>query len=176
MTKTSPSKLKAPWWSALVERIRGYHPAADKALLAKLQQWVTAPPEPNNCPRLPLHPLPLCSNNTQKGHGIDTLKAEPPLLLCPAEIANVLVDLRMDPASIAAGMLLEGMTSHRFSLEEVRRAFGDDVAFLMEGVAKISLVSSRAKSASQAEEFRKMILAMARDIRVVLIRLSIYLQ
>lgn len=163
MPRASDTKGEAQWWTDLLERILGYHPHADRALLSRLQQRI--------------HTLHTPQENR---FGPDDPAAPSlPTLAAPFhsyEIANILVDLRMDTDSIAAGLLLEDVTNQRLSLEEIRGDFGDDVAFLVAGVTKISLLSSRAKSEPQAEDFRKMILAMARDIRVILVRLAVCLQ
>lgn len=172
MTKASSSKTEAQWWANLVERIQDYHPGADKTFLARLYRWArTSPPPQKSLPNTSLTAPPR--QDTIVAGEVAKVTSLP---IHPEEIATILVDLRMDTASIAAGLLLNGVTNHTFSLEEVREEFGDDVTFLVEGITKISLLSSRAKSEPQVEEFRKMILAMAQDIRVVLVRLAICLQ
>ena len=161
MLRDSKEKVETPSWADLVERIQAYHPGAEKALFERLYQRLCSLAQPQDI-RL----------TAEKKSGAEKA-AE--LSFSPLDVATILVDLRMDTASLAAGLLLEGVNSQRISLTEVRSEFGEDVAFLVEGVTKISLLSSRAKSESQAEDFRKMILAMARDIRVVLVRLAICL-
>ena len=180
MSKASDGKAEeAQWWVDLVKRIQGYHPGADKAFLSRLYHWICAfPPTKqslegvvsltDSAPQSAITPRAITPHNNLEKVGFVPLN--------PPEVATILVDLRMDTASIAAGLLLEGVTNQRFSLEVVREEFGNDVAFLVEGITKISLLSSRAKSEPQAEDFRKMILAMAQDIRVILVRLAICLQ
>ncbi|MBF0462905.1 MAG: bifunctional (p)ppGpp synthetase/guanosine-3',5'-bis(diphosphate) 3'-pyrophosphohydrolase [Magnetococcales bacterium] len=172
VSRPSDGKAEAPWWVALVERIQGYHPSVDKSFLTCLYSYVD----------LLTHPLPLPSTEASVPHpGVaSVVAASDPVsgsvALNLPDVAGILVDLRLDMASIAAGLLLGGVAEHRITLADIRRDFGEDVGFLVEGVAKISLLSVRAKSEPQAEDLRKMVLAMARDIRVILVRLAICLQ
>lgn len=183
MSKASDGKVEAQWWAELVERIRGYHPGVDNALLTRLYRRVENLTQPPTSPGAIL-PVSLLGNGSEgiKQDGMSDRSdgvAAPVLgwVVCrPSELAAILVDLRLDMASIAAGLLLEGVSSRRLSLAELRRDFGEDVAFLVEGVTKISMLSARAKAEPQAEELRKMILSMAQDIRVVLVRLAFCLQ
>ncbi|MEO5364407.1 MAG: bifunctional (p)ppGpp synthetase/guanosine-3',5'-bis(diphosphate) 3'-pyrophosphohydrolase [Magnetococcus sp. DMHC-8] len=168
------SKAEAQWWVELVERIQGYHPGVDKAFLARLYHHVEKLSQSRA-------PVAGAEGGADRGEpllpvgGISQAVAGKVPVHLP-EIAGILVELRLDMASMAAGLLLEGVASHRLTLQEIRREFGEDVGFVLEGVAKISLLSARAKAEPQAEELRKMILAMARDIRVILVRLAVCLQ
>ncbi|MBF0323000.1 MAG: bifunctional (p)ppGpp synthetase/guanosine-3',5'-bis(diphosphate) 3'-pyrophosphohydrolase, partial [Magnetococcales bacterium] len=82
----------------------------------------------------------------------------------------------LDVASVVAGMLVKGVISSAVTLDQVRKEFGVAVAFLVEGTARIGQLSSRSQLDTQTEDYRKMILALARDIRVVLIHLALSLQ
>ena len=146
----------ASHWAILVDRIAQYHPTADQAQLGRLGAFLS------EYPRL-----------TSSSSKTDPSREVP---FHPLAVAEILVGMRLDIASIAAGLLVDAVSNRRLTLAEVKERFGADVAFLLEGVAKISLLSSRAKSEFQAEDFRKMILAMAKDIRVILIRLALCLQ
>ncbi|MBF0272737.1 MAG: bifunctional (p)ppGpp synthetase/guanosine-3',5'-bis(diphosphate) 3'-pyrophosphohydrolase [Magnetococcales bacterium] len=139
-------------WAVLVDRILGYHPGADQALLERLRLF-----------------LESVSDKEQYACRVGELDTP----FEPLAVAGILVDLRLDVASIAAGLLVDAVSAGWMGLQQVRDDFGEDVAFLVERVSRISLLPSRPKNTSQAEEFRKMILSMAKDIRVILVRLAI---
>ncbi|MBF0097434.1 MAG: bifunctional (p)ppGpp synthetase/guanosine-3',5'-bis(diphosphate) 3'-pyrophosphohydrolase [Magnetococcales bacterium] len=174
-------KIDAHWWAEMVERIIGYHPSVDRPFLARLCHHVCAATASCPLPNGAVGPIPP-PERTASPEGEESFvplttpvqRAGVPLY--PAEVASILVELRLDIASIAAGLLLERFVSHRISGDEIRREFGEDVLFLVKGVARISLASARAKAEPQPEEMRKMIMAMAQDIRVILVRLAICLQ
>src|SRR3989440_8604066 len=90
----------------------------------------------------------------------------------PLEVASILADLTLDGSTIAAALLHDTVEDTPLTLEEIRRDFGPDVAHLVEGVTKLSRISFRSAQQIQAENIRKMLLAMAEDIRVVLIKLA----
>jgi guanosine-3',5'-bis(diphosphate) 3'-pyrophosphohydrolase len=95
-----------------------------------------------------------------------------PYLIHPLEVAGVLLELRMDSVTVAAGLLHDTVEDGVTSLEEVQRLFGDEVAFLVEGLTKISKVEYSSARERQAESFRKMLVAMSKDIRILLIKLA----
>ena len=95
-----------------------------------------------------------------------------PYLIHPLEVAGVLLELRMDSVTVAAGLLHDTVEDGVTSLEEVQRLFGDEVAFLVEGLTKISKVEYSSVRERQAESFRKMLVAMSKDIRILLIKLA----
>ncbi len=103
--------------------------------------------------------------------GQERLSGEP-YLIHPLEVAGILVDMRLDDVSIAAGLLHDTVEDTLASLEEIGRLFGEEVAFLVEGLTKISKVQFRSPRARQAENFRKMLVAMSKDIRILLIKLA----
>jgi len=88
------------------------------------------------------------------------------------EVAEILVQLRLDFNSILAGLLHETLLSGLADDADIRVEFGDDVAELVQGVAKISRMSLRSSDGRQPENFRKMLVALARDLRVILIKLA----
>lgn len=90
----------------------------------------------------------------------------------PLEVAFNLTRLRMDEQTIAAGLLHDTIEDTLLTAEELRSFFGDEIYHLVEGVTKISQIQFSSKEESQAENYRKMILAMSEDIRVVLIKLA----
>jgi guanosine-3',5'-bis(diphosphate) 3'-pyrophosphohydrolase len=95
-----------------------------------------------------------------------------PYLVHPLEVAGVLLELRLDTVTVAAGLLHDTVEDGVTSLEEVQRLFGDEVAFLVEGLTKISKVEYSSARERQAESFRKMLVAMSKDIRILLIKLA----
>src|SRR3989440_2316092 len=90
----------------------------------------------------------------------------------PLEVASILADLTLDGSTIAAALLHDTVEDTPLPLEEIRKEFGPDVAHLVEGVTKLGRISFRSEQQTQAENIRKMLLAMADDIRVVLIKLA----
>jgi GTP pyrophosphokinase len=109
---------------------------------------------------------------TAKVHeGQERLSGEP-YLIHPLEVAGILADLRLDEVTIAAGLLHDTVEDTLTTVEEVRRLFGEDMGFLVEGLTKISKMEFSSQTARQAENFRKMLLAMSQDIRVLLIKLA----
>lgn len=94
-----------------------------------------------------------------------------PYLSHPLEVAGLLTELRLDATSIAAGLLHDVLEDTRTTVEDLERLFGKPVVHLVDGVTKLSMLEFRSSEARQAESIRKMILAMADDIRVILIKL-----
>ncbi|NOX33556.1 MAG: bifunctional (p)ppGpp synthetase/guanosine-3',5'-bis(diphosphate) 3'-pyrophosphohydrolase [Deltaproteobacteria bacterium] len=95
-----------------------------------------------------------------------------PYLSHPLEVANILADMRLDVESIAAALLHDVIEDTPATKEDIEKMFGPSVAHIVSGVTKLSALPSSTKIAQQAESLRKMILAMADDIRVVLIKLA----
>jgi len=95
-----------------------------------------------------------------------------PYLIHPLEVAGFLVEMRLDTATVAAGLLHDALEDTLTTPEELRRLFGDEVEFLVEGLTKIAKIEFTSARERQAENFRKMLLAMSRDIRILLIKLA----
>ncbi|MCU0582065.1 MAG: bifunctional (p)ppGpp synthetase/guanosine-3',5'-bis(diphosphate) 3'-pyrophosphohydrolase [Syntrophales bacterium] len=95
-----------------------------------------------------------------------------PYLTHPMEVAGILVGMEVDPATIVTGMLHDTVEDTLATLPEIEEAFGKDVAFLVDGLTKISKITFGSKEERQAENFRKMILAMSTDIRILLVKLA----
>ncbi len=95
-----------------------------------------------------------------------------PYLSHPLEAAGILADMRLDAASVAAGLLHDTVEDTKATVDEIEELFGEEVADIVDGVTKISLIPFETKEEAQAENIRKMILAMANDIRVVLVKLA----
>jgi GTP pyrophosphokinase len=103
--------------------------------------------------------------------GQERLSGEP-YLVHPLEVAGILVDMRMDEVTVAAGLLHDTIEDTLATPEELRRLFGESVCFLVEGLTKISKIEFTSVRERQAENFRKMLLAMSQDIRILLIKLA----
>ena len=95
-----------------------------------------------------------------------------PYINHPVGTALICADLKLDNATLAAALLHDVVEDTEVSLEEVRQQFGDEVALLVDGVTKLSQMQFRSVEEEQAENIRKMIIAMARDVRVILIKLA----
>lgn len=132
----------------LVDKIQAYNPKADVGLINRAYVY------------------------SMKAHGNQRRASGQPYLIHPLEVADILADMRMDDATIAAGLLHDTLEDTLSTAEEIRKLFGDDVAELTEGVTKLSKVTFGDKSVEQAENFRKLLLAMSQDIRVLLIKLA----
>ncbi len=95
-----------------------------------------------------------------------------PYLSHPMEVCGILADMKLDAATLVTGLLHDTVEDTLTTLEEIEEAFGKEVAFLVDGLTKISKITLRNQEERQAENFRKMILAMSSDIRILLIRLA----
>ncbi|MBW1698762.1 MAG: bifunctional (p)ppGpp synthetase/guanosine-3',5'-bis(diphosphate) 3'-pyrophosphohydrolase [Deltaproteobacteria bacterium] len=95
-----------------------------------------------------------------------------PYLSHPLEVAGILADMKLDWISVSAGLLHDVIEDTRSTPQEVRDLFGDDIFNIVSGVTKISVLPLKSSKERQAESIRKMILAMAKDIRVILIKLA----
>jgi GTP diphosphokinase / guanosine-3',5'-bis(diphosphate) 3'-diphosphatase len=95
-----------------------------------------------------------------------------PYLVHPLEVADQLADMKLDVVAIAAGLLHDIVEDTHTPIERIREAFGEDVAHVVEGVTKLGAISFSSSEERQAENFRKMLLAMVDDIRVILVKLA----
>jgi len=95
-----------------------------------------------------------------------------PYLTHPLEVANILAELKMDAVTVTSGLLHDVLEDTLISPEELRRQFGDEVYQIVDGVTKISQVYFSSRHEKQAENFRKMLLAMVGDIRVLFVKLA----
>jgi GTP pyrophosphokinase len=132
----------------IADRILEYHPSCDLSLLQRAYVY------------------------SAKVHdGQERLSGEP-YLIHPLEVAGILVEMRMDEVTVAAGLLHDTIEDTLTTLDELRRLFGDNVAFLVDGLTKIARIEYTSARERQAENFRKMLIAMSRDIRILLIKLA----
>ncbi len=95
-----------------------------------------------------------------------------PYIIHPAAVAQTLADLNLDIASVVTGLLHDTVEDTHATLEQLEKEFGKDIADLVDGVTKLSLISFKTTEEKQAENFRKMLVAMAKDIRVILVKLA----
>lgn len=95
-----------------------------------------------------------------------------PYFIHPVAVANILADLNMDDATIMAGLLHDILEDTDFSYDSMQDMFGEEVTKLVDGVTKLKKLSYKSKQENQAENLRKMVLAMSKDIRVVIVKLA----
>ena len=95
-----------------------------------------------------------------------------PYIIHPVAVAKILTDLKLDSATITTGLLHDTIEDTKVTYESVKKEFGEEVANLVDGVTKISALENKASSDSKAENFRKLILATSKDIRVLLVKLA----
>ncbi len=109
----------------------------------------------------------------QDAHKDQKRKSGEPYFVHPCFVASILTELMIDPPTIAAGLLHDTVEDcENITLDTLRKEFGDEVAWLVDGVTKLNKLDFADKEEAQAESLRKMILAMSKDIRVVLIKLA----
>jgi GTP pyrophosphokinase len=123
-------------------------------------------------PQVDLERLQRAYVFTAKVHdGQERLSGEP-YLIHPLEVAGILVDLRCDEDTVIAGLLHDTLEDTLTTPEEIERLFGEKVAFLVEGLTKMARIEFKSARERQAENFRKMLIAMSKDIRTLMIKLS----
>ncbi|MEB3197857.1 MAG: bifunctional (p)ppGpp synthetase/guanosine-3',5'-bis(diphosphate) 3'-pyrophosphohydrolase [Candidatus Sericytochromatia bacterium] len=105
-------------------------------------------------------------------HAGQTRKSGEPYVMHPVEVAKILAGLEADGATVAAGLLHDVLEDCHIDAEELRKQFGSEVCRLVEGVTKLGKISFSSKEERQAENFRRMFLAMGNDIRVILLKLA----
>jgi RelA/SpoT family (p)ppGpp synthetase len=95
-----------------------------------------------------------------------------PYIIHPVAVAKILTDLKLDSATITTGLLHDTIEDTKETYESVKKEFGEEVANLVDGVTKISALETKASTDSKAENFRKLILATSKDIRVLLVKIA----
>ncbi len=131
----------------LVERVKKYQPAADIDLITRAYEY------------------------SERAHKGQMRKSGDPYFSHPASVAGIITDLKLDTASVCAGLLHDVVEDTLATTTDIEKDFGQEVAFLVDGVTKLSKINFASKEDRQAENFRKMLVAMARDIRVLLVKL-----
>jgi GTP pyrophosphokinase len=109
---------------------------------------------------------------SQKHHAGQTRASGEPYLVHPLQVALVLAEMKLDPVAVAAGLLHDSVEDTSVTVVDIRKEFGEQVAHIVEGVTKIDQIDFATREEQQAENLRKMMLAMVDDIRVVLIKLA----
>src|SRR6201993_3374631 len=109
---------------------------------------------------------------SMKQHSGQSRASGQPYLVHPLEVALVLAEMKMDSVAVAAGLLHDSVEDTSVTIVDIRKEFGEQVAHIVEGVTKISKIDFATREEQQAENLRKMMLAMVDDIRVVLIKLA----
>ena len=132
----------------LVERVRGYDPYANEEILARAYDF------------------------SMKVHGAQKRASGEPYFLHPLEVARILTDYRLDTESIVTALLHDTVEDTAATVAEIRSLFGAEVARLVDGVTKLSELELRPNASGQAENFRKLLLAISKDIRVLLVKLA----
>jgi GTP diphosphokinase / guanosine-3',5'-bis(diphosphate) 3'-diphosphatase len=107
-----------------------------------------------------------------EAHRGQTRASGEPYMIHPTDVAQTLADLRLDIPSIVTGLLHDTVEDTHATLPQIEKEFGKDIAELVDGVTKLSQITCKTSEEKQAENFRKMILAMAKDIRVILVKLA----
>jgi GTP pyrophosphokinase len=141
-----------------------------KLLNAKFQQLLAKVAE--NRPGDDLEIIRKAYDFSLKHHQGQTRASGEPYLIHPLEVALVLADMKLDSTAISAGLLHDAIEDTPVTHEDIRREFGEQVVHIVEGVTKIDKIDMASREERQAENVRKMVLAMVDDIRVVLIKLA----
>jgi len=134
--------------TTLMEEVPKYQPGADLDVLSRAYRFSAA-----------------CHQGQQRASG-------EPYLSHPLEVARLLVDFKMDVTTVTAGLLHDVLEDTKATKEDLEREFGGEIAELVDGVTKIGKLAFSSREERQAENFRKMLVAMARDLRVLMIKLA----
>lgn len=132
----------------LCEKIRGYFPQADLSVIEKAYAF------------------------SEKAHQGQFRRSGEPYISHPLSVAGILADLKLDLDTIATAILHDTVEDTHATLDDIRREFGDTIAVLVDGVTKISQMKFKNSVDKQGENIRKMIVAMGKDVRVVLVKLA----
>jgi len=119
-----------------------------------------------------LTPLNSAFQFAAECHKSQTRRSGEPYMVHPLMVTDILADMNMDMACLQTGLLHDVVEDTGAGIEEIRKAFGDEVARCVDGVTKLSKISFYSAEARQAESFRKMLLAMVTDIRVIIVKLA----
>ncbi len=109
---------------------------------------------------------------SNEAHGTQRRIEGSPFIEHPLAVASILADMKMDVPTIVAGLLHDTIEDTNITAKQIRDRFGKEIAFLVEGLTKLSKIEFSTKEEAQAENFRKMLLAMSEDLRVILIKFA----
>ena len=123
-------------------------------------------------PRADLDPLRDAYRFSEKAHQNQVRKSGEPYFSHPAEVAAILADMQLDVECVSVGLLHDVVEDTLTTVERIRKLFGEDIASLVDGVTKLSQIQFSSKKEKQVENFRKLLLAMVDDIRVILVKLA----
>jgi GTP pyrophosphokinase len=132
----------------LVDLVKSYDPDADEAVLNRAYVY------------------------SMKAHGAQKRESGDPYFSHPVEVAGLLAHMKLDTASIATGLLHDTIEDTEATLDDIERLFGPEITRLVDGVTKLSRLELQSDQTKQAENFRKLVLAMSEDIRVLLVKLA----
>ena len=132
----------------LAEKVQKAHPSADLTLLREAYRF------------------------SAKQHREQVRQSGEPYLSHPLEVANILAELKLDVACVSVGLLHDVVEDTLTTINKIQETFGEDIAHLVDGVTKISQIRFSSQRQKQAENFRKLLLAMVDDIRVMLVKLA----
>src|SRR5215470_18135816 len=132
----------------LVERVQSYDPEADEDMLNRAYVYGL------------------------KKHGTQLRASGDPYFSHPVEVAGILAEMKLDTASIVTGLLHDTLEDTDATRDEIARLFGEDIARLVDGVTKLSRLEVQSETTKEAENLRKLVLAMSSDIRVLLVKLA----
>src|SRR5246127_5539260 len=132
----------------LVELVKAYDPNADEGALSRAYVY------------------------SMKAHGAQMRDSGDPYFSHPVEVAGILAQMKLDSASIVTGLLHDTVEDTVATLDDIERLFGADIAGLVDGVTKLTRLELQSDRTKQAENFRKLVLAISRDIRVLLVKLA----
>lgn len=135
-------------YNRLVNKIKAYNPGCDFAMLDKAYAL------------------------SKKAHDGQLRESGDPYISHPLEVAHILADLELDCTTIIAGLLHDTVEDTNCTFDDIKGQFGEDTAALVDGVTKLDKIPYTTKEEQQAENLRKMFMAMAKDIRVILIKLA----
>ena len=147
-TETKPGRRRFLRQYELIERVRAYDPSADEALLNRAYVYAV------------------------RMHGSQKRASGDPYFAHPIEVAGILTDYRLDTATIVTALLHDVIEDTEVTRSDIDRLFGEEVGELVEGVTKLSRLEATADYKRQAENLRKFILAVSKDVRVLLVKLA----
>ena len=125
-----------------------------------------------NCVNINMDMVNKAFNLAFEAHKEQKRDSGEPYIIHPIEVATILAELGMDTSTIVAGLLHDVIEDTEYTYDDIKNLFGEEVANLVSGVTKITKMEYKSKEEQQADNFRKMLLAMADDIRVIIIKLA----